>query len=259
MTGLVMGLWMMCLVKTLETEKEKVSMKGSPTAAHQRYRNKDGKIVPGVTTVLGLLAKPALVGWAWKLGMQGEDMNKVKELAAEIGSATHYMAECRLKGETPDFQHFTPYAVEIAKRMMVNFDRYLEDNPAETLGSEVEMVSESWQFGGCVDWVAIPKKSGKVTLRDFKTSAGIYPEYKIQLSAYEVVWNELHPDQPIEAREAIHLDKETGLVTVHPFGELKTEFEIFKHLRAVYMLQKGTDLGKPPKRKPYRRKAKTSK
>lgn len=219
----------------------------SPTAAHQRYRNKSGAIVPGVTTVIGLLAKPALVPWAWRLGMQGEDMNKVRDMAADIGTATHYMAECMLKGKEPDFQHFTPYVVAAATKMMPALRSYLAANPAYTIASEENLVSEKWQYGGCVDWVCKPQATGLVTLRDIKTSKGIYAEYLIQMAAYEQAWNENHSHAPIEAKEAIHLDKETGMLTVYPFGDLSTEFEIFKHLRAVYVLQKRAD---PNRNKP---------
>jgi len=215
--------------------------KASPTAAHQRYRNKNGAIVPGVTTVIGLLAKPALVPWAWKLGMQGEDMNKVRDMAAEIGTATHYMAECRLKNEQPDFQHTTPFVKEQAMSLMPAFDKYMADNPAKTLGSEVSVVSEKWQFGGCIDWIAVPESTGLITIRDIKTSAGIYPEYRIQLVAYKEAWDEVNPGLPIAAIEALHLDKKTKLLTVYPFDDLKSEWEIFKHLRAIYMLQKKAD------------------
>lgn len=219
----------------------------SPTAAHQRYRNKAGAIIPGVTTVIGLLAKPALVPWAWKLGMQGEDMNKVRDMAADIGTATHYMAECMFKGHEPDFQHTTPYVVAAARKMMPALKVYLDNNPAKTIASEENVISEKWQFGGCIDWVCLPKLTGLVTLRDIKTSKGIYPEYMIQIAAYEQAWNEVHPAQPIQAKEAVHLDKETGLLTVYPFGDLTTEFEIFKHLRAIYILQKKAD---PQRNKP---------
>jgi len=219
----------------------------SPTAAHQRYRNNAGAIVPGVTTVIGLLAKPALVPWAWKLGMAGEDMNKVRDMAADIGTATHYMAECMFKGQKPDFQHYTPYVVGAATKMMPALKAYLDSNPAETVASEVNVVSEKWQYGGCIDWVCVPKSTGLLTIRDIKTSKGIYAEYLIQIAAYEVAWNENNPGRPIQAKEAIHMDKLTGLLTVYPFGSLATEFEIFKHLRAIYMLQKRAD---PNRNKP---------
>ena len=58
--------------------------------AHQRYKTKDGVIVPGVTTILSILAKPALIYWSWNLGMQGIDYRKVSDKAKDIGTLTHY-------------------------------------------------------------------------------------------------------------------------------------------------------------------------
>ena len=46
------------------------------TAAHIRYKTTDGTIVPGVTTILGILNKPALVRWANQLGLRGIDWEK---------------------------------------------------------------------------------------------------------------------------------------------------------------------------------------
>jgi len=211
----------------------------SPTKAHQRYRNSKGHIVPGVTTVIGLLAKPALIGWAWRLGMQGEDMNKVRDLAANIGTCAHYMVECFLNGEEPDLSHFTPYTAGVAKPLEAAFVEWHKRQIVETLAVEVQLVSENWQFGGCIDWVA--RLNGEVTLLDLKTSKGIYPEYRIQLAAYKYMWNEHHPDMPIEKIVVIHLDKESKDLSIHPFSDLSTEWEIFIHLRQIYILQKQTD------------------
>ena len=66
------------------------------TKAHQQYRLKDGTIVPGVTTPLGILAKPGLVPWAWNLGREGLDYRKVSEKGMDIGSLAHMMIECDL-------------------------------------------------------------------------------------------------------------------------------------------------------------------
>ncbi len=40
---------------------------------HTRYKLKNGLLVPGVTTVTGVLDKPALIIWANRLGLQGID------------------------------------------------------------------------------------------------------------------------------------------------------------------------------------------
>ena len=39
--------------------------------AHTAYKTAGGQRVPGVTTVLGVINKPALVPWANQLGLQG--------------------------------------------------------------------------------------------------------------------------------------------------------------------------------------------
>ena len=43
---------------------------------HTVYKTKDGKRVPGVTTILGVINKPALVRWANNLGLQGIDSQR---------------------------------------------------------------------------------------------------------------------------------------------------------------------------------------
>ncbi len=212
----------------------------SPTAVHTRYRNAKGIVVPGVTTVIALLAKPALIPWAWKLGMAGEDMNKVRDKAADIGTCVHYLCECFLKGQNPELQHFTGDTIAKAKPLSAKFQDWFTKEDLTMVASECNLVSEKWQFGGCVDLVAmtVDKRRG---LYDIKTSKGVYDEYRIQLSAYEEAWDELHPDEPIDFIKVVHLDKESGGLNLYDFEHLHTEFEIFKHLRAIYVLQKKTD------------------
>lgn len=223
------------------------------TAVHQRYRNKAGVVVPGVTTVIGLLAKPALINWAWRLGLEGQDFNKVRDKAANIGTITHYMCECVLKGEEPDMSEFCEADINVATPMYNSFKKWFKSNRLVLVGSEVGVVSEAWQFGGTIDLIALD--DGVLTLFDIKTSKGVYDEYKIQLSAYKEAWDEAHPDRKIEVIKVVHLDKETGDLSIHTYSDLKREFKIFTLLRELYVLMKMTD----PKRKndtAYRKAAK---
>lgn len=219
-------------------------MPSQATKVHTRYRNKAGVVVPGVTTVIALLAKPALINWAWRLGLEGQDMNKVRDKAADIGTCVHYLAECHLKGQKPEVQDFTPDTIEKAKPLVRAFAAWAAKECLRVKASEANVVSEAWQFGGCIDIIA-RRLDGKLGLYDIKTSKGIYDEYKIQLAAYEVAWDEVNPDSPIEFITVIHLDKETNDLHLYNFGDLSVYFEIFKHLRAIYMLQKTAD----PKRR----------
>ena len=207
------------------------------TKAHVRYRTKSGILVPGVTTVLNLLAKPALIYWAWNLGMQGEDFRKVRDKAADIGTVAHYLVECHIKNEPQDLEDYPPRVVKTAWVAYKAFEDWCSTNKVETLACEEELVSEKYLFGGKIDWVA-RDAAGRVLLLDIKTSKGIYEEHKYQLAAYRAVWDEVHPDMKIDKAAIIKLDKVTGEFSYHPFDLLNKEFEIFLHLRDIYSMQK---------------------
>ena len=217
----------------------------SKFAVHTRYRNKAGAIVPGVTTVIGLLAKPALINWAWKLGLEGQDMNKVRDNAADVGTLAHYLCECILKGVKPDVSEFKPADLEIAQACANSYAAWWKKSGLRLVACELGIVSELWQFGGTIDLIAVDKE-GRHYLLDLKTSKGIYDEYKIQLAAYKEGWEELNPKKPIYKVIVVHIDKETADLSLHQFSDdLRHFFSIFKHLRAIYVLQKITD----PKRR----------
>lgn len=217
------------------------------TKAHTRYRTKSGIIVPGVTTVLNLLAKPALVYWAWNLGMQGEDYRKVRDKAADVGTLVHYLVECDIKGTWPDLGEFKPNTVKKAKVAFEAFKDWRYTNKMETVECEVELVSEKYLYGGKIDWVAVDAAKNTLLL-DIKTSKAVYTEHKYQLAAYWHAWDELHPDQKIDRAAIIQLNKVTGEFSYHPFADLKFEFEIFLHLRDIYAMQKKSDMNRDKNR-----------
>lgn len=225
------------------------------TKVHQRYYLKNGKQVPGVTTVLNVLAKPALINWAWKLGLEGQDMHAVKNMAADIGVVTHEICECALRGTDPNMDIYKPADVEVALPLYEWFFDWWCNAELEAVGIEVSVVSERWEFGGTLDLVARHPKRG-LGLLDYKTSSGVYESHYYQLSAYEVLWNENHPNDLIKWVEVIHLDKYTGYGKVHPIGVnlAVPYFEVFKHARAIYVLQKSVKSKLSAPHKPRTRK-----
>lgn len=211
------------------------------TKVHTRYRLKNNRIVPGVTTVLALLAKPALIHWAWKLGLDGEDYRKVKGKAANIGTITHYLVECDMKDREPELGDYKPNDVEQARRAFQGYLDWKRQYKLIPLEVEYGVVSEDWEYGGTLDCVALDT-DGALVLLDVKTSKGIYDEMKYQLAAYWEAWNEMNPGRTIKWAAILRLDKLTGGFSFHPYpGPLTTEFEIFKCLRTVYALRKADD------------------
>lgn len=205
------------------------------TKAHQQYKTSEGTIVPGVTTVLGILSKPALIHWAWNLGMKGEDYRKVRDKAADIGTLAHLMIECDIKGIPFDKSQYIPAHVDKAENAYLAWLEWRNKYKVETIASEVQLVSDEFKFGGTIDWVAKHKDS--VWLIDFKSSKDVYDEMKYQLAAYTYLWNE-NRFETIDQVHLIQLGKEDGAFAHHYYPDLSREWEIFTHCLAIYRLTK---------------------
>lgn len=203
--------------------------------AHQRYKTKDGKIVPGVTTVLGILNKPALVKWANGLGLQGIDVTKYVDKMAEIGTLAHYMIECEFKSEKPELEEYSPVVVDKAENSLISFYDWVTKNNVRVIASELELVSEKLKYGGKIDLYGIV--NGKKTLVDFKTSGGIYPEMIIQLAAYR----NLLEENGYEVEECrilrVGRDESEGWEE-RKITDTRKHFKLFKHCLEIYRLKK---------------------
>ena len=157
--------------------------------AHIRYKNKDGILVPGVTTVLSVLNKPALVKWANNLGLQGIDSTKYRDAMADIGTLAHYLIMCHLTAETPNTNEYSQEQIDKAENCCLSFYEWEKNHPLEPVLIEEPLVSEEFQFGGTVDCCA--KCNGDLLLVDFKTGKGIYEsEMFPQLAAYRQLLKE---------------------------------------------------------------------
>ena len=204
--------------------------------AHQRYYTRDGQLVPGVTTALNILAKPALVPWANRLGLQGIEVGKYVDAKADIGTCAHYMIECHLKGEKPDLSEFSPKVVDQAENGYIKFLQWQDGKQFELLGSEMQLVSEEYGYGGTIDIYA--KVNGVPTLIDIKTSgSGIWPEMKHQVSAYRQLL--IENGHPVEQAAICRVgrDDDEGFEYQH-VTKIDTHFELFKRCLDIYRLQK---------------------
>ena len=116
------------------------------TQVHTCYQV-GGKRVPSVTTVLSILAKPALIHWAWDCGCKGLDYRKVRDDKAEIGTLVHYWILCDLKGEKPDFSDHSKTQIDQAETCMLKFwDWKKQHNPRPILIEE-PLISEIYKYG----------------------------------------------------------------------------------------------------------------
>jgi len=157
--------------------------------AHTQYRLSDGTRVPGVTTILGVINKPQLVKWANGLGLQGIDSTKYVDETSRVGTLAHEMIQEYLGGPKVDFACYTEEHRDAAENAVISFFEWEKRiGRMETLHIEMPLVSETWRYGGTVDWYGII--DGRRWLVDLKTSKGLYDEHVYQVSAYAALLQE---------------------------------------------------------------------
>ena len=204
---------------------------------HTVYRNQQGDVIPGVTTIIDQLGwnKSALIGWAKKLVRQGLDPDRVRDQAAEIGALAHDLIHAQLTGRHSDTSVYAPVAVEHATTCLRAFHNWHARHYVDVVAAEVPLISEHHQYGGTADLIA--QVDGIACVLDFKTSANVWPEHKIQLSAYGNAWNEQHPGQPVTAYHLLRLDKQTGAYVHHAYEDLSAAWDVFLQLRRLWALR----------------------
>jgi hypothetical protein len=205
------------------------------TRIHTQYEV-DGVKVPGVTTVLGLLAKPALIHWAWKLGCDGIDYKKERDRAADIGTIAHSMIMAHLKEEKFDDSEYARVDIEKAENALISYFEWEKQNDIEPIYIERKLESREYKFGGTPDLVA--KMNGGLILVDYKTGKGIYDEMSYQLAAYKELVEEKENCSLVNCRILrIGRDESEGFEE-KVFTDLNKEWFIFKHLLHIYNLRK---------------------
>ena len=203
------------------------------SGARQPYRLADGTIVPGVTTVLGILDKPGLPYWAWECGRQGLDYREIRDSAGRVGTLAHDLIACHLKGATPVSGEYSPAEVEKAERCYTKYLAWEKANPLTPVMIETPLVSELFKYGGTPDLLA--ELDGEFALIDFKTGGAVYDSYFAQLAAYRQLLTE--QGWPIARARILRISPDDSEYEVAMGLDLDRDFEKFKHCLAIYELQ----------------------
>lgn len=219
----------------------------------------NGEFVPGVTTILKVLDKPALVPWAagmaadhWLSAVKAgrtdyaviheESKNvhdKTRQAAADIGKNVHLYAECHFKGlPLPEL------STDEAKRGVEGFHKWLDEHKVVVKASERLVFSKQHYYAGTCDFVA--EIDGVLSVGDIKTSSGIFPEARYQTAAYQHALQE-EKNMKFEVRWVARFDKKTGKFEAKPFYQFDLDFAVFE---AALRVHRAIQAAKPlPKRK----------
>ncbi|MEE9366743.1 MAG: hypothetical protein V3W44_08660 [Dehalococcoidales bacterium] len=236
------------------------------------YRLADGTKVPGVTTVIGRFKESGgLIWWANRLAfdplgqahallegvqkrkpnreaidkflevpLSAYDHNNARDRAADAGTLAHAMVEAHLTGGDPDAETKGKPAdvVSNAQTAFLAFLEWADSTKLKVVETELSLVSEKHRYGGTLD-ARVLTVNGRLTIGDWKTSNGLYPDMLIQVAAYKSLFEETHPRQPVKGGlDIFRFSKDTGDFHHHHYDELTAGWEQFLLLRQAYEIDK---------------------
>lgn len=208
---------------------------GRPKAG---YRNAAGKRVPGCTTIVSRFKESGgLMHWAWQCGMDGLDINQVRDDAADAGTMAHDMIDCHLRGKKldlpPEFNMNSPI-LKNAEHAFLAYLEWAEQSKLKLVASEQSLVSEKHQFGGTFDAVLV---AGTLRLLDYKTSSGIYQDMLIQVGGgYSLLWAEHHASEPLHGMDILRISKPKSPDDPVSFEHRHFSAEIFPIAQRQFLL-----------------------
>ncbi len=203
--------------------------------AHIRYTLADGTPVPGVTTVLGVLNKPALVPWANRLGLEGIKVSEYVDHLASIGTLAHYLILCHLTQAKPELAEWTAEQVDRAENALISFFEWQKGHDLKPILCEAALVSEAHRYGGTIDCYGL--LDGVPALIDFKTSGRIYPEHLYQVAAYADLLVEHH--HPVDQVRILQIGRDpTESFSERVLPTYDKHLALFHHALAIYQLKK---------------------
>lgn len=233
---------------------------------------------PGVTSVLGMLAKPFLVHWAARITAEtavqqlpalqsmtatGDTSGAVDYLKAahrrytraraEVGSMAHDVFERLMRGEHVGHVH-----PDIARHVQ-HFRDFLRWVNPELVRAEEVAWSDRHQYAGSFDailrvWLdenqrPTPDRSGEPALImvDYKTSRDTYPDVALQLAAYAYAETLMdaegnrEPMPELDGAAVLHVTEERW--AFKPVRVDDDVFAAFRALRTVFEWERATSRG----------------
>jgi hypothetical protein len=223
------------------------------TKAHQIYKLASGEIVPGVTTALGVLAKPALVPWANKLGLAGIDVRKYVDDKADIGTLAHKMVEAHIMGKEADTADYSKNQIDRAENSVLSYLEWEKAHPIiKVYFVEKQLVSETHKFGGTEDIYCMIQgdQDDYRELIDLKTGNGIYEESVYQVAALKHLLEE--NGFRVDRARILNIPRnedEAFTEKVLSDRELDFGWEIFLHALGICQNKKEMKAGNQKKKK----------
>jgi len=223
----------------------------------------DGKIIYGVTNIIKVLDKPAIIYWAVNQAISYIEANlqpgialdevQIRNLleearkahtnkrnkAADIGTMIHEWIDSYIKSL---IEKKNPPKRPLNKEMKAAVDgffKWAKENKVQIIANEQKVYSMKYKYAGTLDLEAMV--NGKRTMIDIKSSNAIYPEYFLQAVAYSNARKEEFGNKFPGGLLIVRLSKEDKEKEIRPFEvrkvdekEIKIYFNAFLNCLQIY-------------------------
>lgn len=200
------------------------------------YKTSDGKRVPSVTTITKRFQESGgLIQWAYNCGIEGIDMHRVRDDAADAGHIAHQWVDDTIHGRPlKEYPNAPPELIDGARKALGAFLEWRDQVRLEVLETETPLVSDALKFGGTFD--SLLRINGKpgILLGDWKTGNRVYAEHLAQLGGYAILLEER--GTRVEGAQLLRFDKEFGSFAHYswPAAVLDLGKAAFLQMRGLY-------------------------
>lgn len=218
-----------------ECKQECVERKVPARRANMYFVDNVDMPLPSVTTILGVMSKPALEFWKIKTAVTSAltdpsqsveeamaSIYKKRDTAGDEGSNAHQILEHIAKEGDDGVE----YQGKVG-RYVEAYRKFVQEMPHKTIFTEKTVYSTKHRFAGTLDTV-LELTSGRRVLVDFKTSNFIAPEFDLQLKAYKMALEEM--GEKTDGCAILHL-KDNG---TYSFIESDGDFDAFLACLKLY-------------------------
>lgn len=213
----------------MSTKETGIESTGYAFNKARHFHSFDGKPLSGVTTILAVIAKPALIQWAANQAVEyikahatvygpvtaivpveaieaaSSAHRKKKETAGDWGTQVHAWVEAYIKASIDNTD--APQILEgLQGDSCKHFIKWATDNKVKFLESEKNVWSTEMWIGGITDIVC--EIDGQKWIADVKTGSGIYPEHFFQMAAYGMCLKEMGAYDGVAGHIVLNLTKD---------------------------------------------------